>query len=238
MANSIEKTEELIQRYQAATGKTLVDITQQAAKIAAEWIAVNATAPIGKSLASKRVGENAVARDVQKIIKTPGWLYKEVLANQGKGKAGQYWNAYKDRNLELMREFLPPGAVFTDSIKPIHQVARVRGKVPKYAKPLAIAESETVGKYIKTAVAHVGRAKGGWADAAKALGNARFPAWFKTGEGGATTSTSTGGVKVDINSNVPYASDLIDSEYKQKALRIGYDRVLKMMKAALKKNGN
>jgi hypothetical protein len=161
-----------------------------------------------------------------------------VLANQGKEKAGQYWNAYKDRNLELMREFLPPGAVFTDSIKPIHQVARVRGKVPKYAKPLAIAESETVGKYIKTAVAHVGRAKGGWADAAKALGNARFPAWFKTGEGGATTSTSTGGVKVDINSNVPYASDLIDSEYKQKALRIGYDRVLKMMKAALKKNGN
>ena len=88
--------------------------------------------------------------------------------------------------------------------------------------------------YIAQKIKHVGRAKGGWSDAARALGNARFPAWFKSGEGSATSTASTGGVKVNINSNVPYASALIDSAYKQKALRIGYDRILKMMRAALK----
>lgn len=167
-------------------------------------------------------GENAVMRDVGRIYKSISHVYGEVAAQSHDAAAGFYSEIKQGkipRAMAILRFFgIELGAqVGKFDGGSLHRAIRNnRGRVARSETVrLIVTNPSVLRSYVKELMRRVGEAKGGWADAAKALGGTRgIPQWVTrnaVGRGGATdNSDSFNHPHVVIYNRVKYINAVCD----------------------------
>jgi len=223
----------MVQTHQANIKRTLPLMMRAAGRLIAVSLATS-TAPYGTSTAALKGGENAVERDIRRVYATPARVYRSF---PDKRKGGVFLGAMARRGYSRAQVMVDSFASSYRGvpIRPFdggaaHQAARKRGRVPANQRPLMIVQTtRNLDTYIRAEKEHVGKAKGGWAGGASALGGSRgLPQWVTRHASGGAYENYTGDIfRVRIENNVPYAQDALDRSDKETAIDIGIQRYLK-----------
>lgn len=202
-------------------------LIQQARLFCVDLIFV--TQPWGKGSKSKKTGENAVRRDLKRVYMTAADIYKAVSFKSQEQAAAFYGFMKRGTKRDLARakgilKSLEVNFDYDDFDDGQYHKSRrnSRGRVPRSTRPKLIDDVNALKKYTREIVKRVGFAKGGFADAAIALGrmpgnngNTRgIPAWVKRHAdkqnlGTAYTQTISGTETVVIVNNVRYIRSLV-----------------------------
>jgi hypothetical protein len=179
------------------TRRDSAEVLKQEAKLFVRDV-VKHTPPFGKAPATesfneqKKAGEAAVDRDIRRAFLPLSRFGKgredhvveelKKLARQGRISAAQ--KMLKDltgRDWEVFMTVEPQ----------VHEMLRKRGRVNRQRQPKIILKEASLRKFLAEKKKHVGKAKGGWAAAAAALG-VKLPNWI-------TKHGSPGSVQNQLN---------------------------------------
>lgn len=238
-----QQARERIREYQSMTGRDLRDITAQGAKIAAEWLA-EVTPPRGKNATARKVGIGAIARDFGKLFPVNPWNF--LRRTHGRDTADRFWAQYQAwRGKSKRHRAASWGDIISalsgtrviavsgaDGIKAAHKSARRNGRTNTSTVYFAQNQRD-VTKYQRDVEKRVGYSKGGWAAAARQLGNSRLPAWM-SGPGRGTVRSDANGHAARAENLAKWAEQVTPSSQKSMADQIAQRRVMSMMSAAIK----
>lgn len=224
--------------YAKATGKAFGVVVLQNARLIA-WNLAHNTQPYGMTLAEKKTGETAVARDIGNVFTSASAIYGLIRQENEKlarawfalVKQGAYGKAEKllrdhtklrDRNAPIFAP-LDPG---------LHQQARSSGgRVSRQRVAQIVPDAKEIKNYIRDIQKRVGFAKAGWITAGSQLGKVtRVPAWITRSVGKAPGSAAdrTTGIDphVTLTNNVRYISAVLPAAQVAAALAIQREKML------------
>lgn len=233
-------------RFGQVTGKKLGAVVKQNARLIA-WNLMHNTQPYGMTLASRKLGDAAVLRDVGKVYAPASAVYKELMASGAVKLAKSWYKLVKSGNYTGASDMLKKTTV-KDRNAPIystldpefHRGSRnSRGRVSRHRVQQIVTEAKEVRSYAKSRAALVGFGKAGWLTAASGLGSiSRVPAWITRHRGKAPghaddhTDRNTDPYVVLYN-DVNYASKILSESQKATALKIQTEKMLTHIEHAL-----
>jgi hypothetical protein len=223
----------MVQTHQANIKRTLPLMMRAAGRLICVSLATS-TAPYGTSANARRMGENALLRDILRVYGTPARVAKTF---PNKGTAEVFLFHMANRRFaqaqgivdKFSRSFRGVPILPFDGGK-AHQAARKRGRILAGQRPAMIVQTtRNLNAYGRAELQHVGKAKGGWVGGATALGGSRgLPAWITRHSSGGAYENYTGNTfRIHIENNVPYITDALDRGDKETAIDIGINRYLK-----------
>ncbi len=175
----------------------------------------------------RRRGEKRVTSDIARVF-VPAASLKVIEHPQNKELAEQLGKAIRRGDLQAVEVILQrmgiQGHVALEPDPAVHENARnSRGRV-RTRNPTFILRSNSLKRYIKRQVGHVGKAKAGWLPAANALG-VETPQWISR-HGGSTPgyisdqSSNPDQPSITVGNLVVYASSFHDINMIEVALRM------------------
>lgn len=234
-----EKLQQAFHKYAAVTGKKLGAVVKQNARLIA-WNLMHNTQPYGMTLASRKMGEAAVMRDVGKVYAPASAIYKELLETGAAKIAKSWYKLVKTGKFKEAEDILRKTTI-TDRNTPIsspldsalHKKQRNnRGTVSRHRAAQIVPDAKEIKGYGKKRAALVGFGKAGWLTAASSLGSiSRVPAWITRHKGKAPghaedhTDRNTDPYVV-LHNDVRYASQILTDGEKAKALKIQTEKML------------
>lgn len=237
----IESLQLALVRLAEVTGKSLGNVVKQNTRLIA-WNLSHNTQPWGMTLAEKKLGEAAVARDVGNVFISAQSMYQRLLIENEKlarrwyklVQGGGYAQA-----LRLLQDFSKDpfrNTPVIDQLDPeLHQRARnsSRGRVSRHRPAAILPQGKQIKEYIKTVQQRVGFAKAGWITAGSQLGAiAKVPAWITRHKGAAPGhAEDMSQRKPDpfcvLTNDVNYVSLILPDHAVADALRIQREKMLK-----------
>ena len=252
----IESLQLALVRLAEVTGKSLGAVVKQNTRLIA-WNLAHNTQPWGMTLAEKKLGEAAVARDVGKVFISAQDMYKRLLIENEKlakrwyklvqgGGYAQALRLLQDNSKDPFRN-----TPVMDLLDPeLHQRSRnsSRGRVSRHRPSAILPQGKQIRDYIKNVVQpRVGFAKAGWITAGSQLGNiAKVPAWITRHKGKAPGHAEDMSQRkpdpfCTLTNQVDYVSRILPEHAVADALRIQREKMLKHIEhvttAALKQTG-
>lgn len=231
-------------RLAAATGKSFGSIVLQNARLIA-WNLAHNTQPYGMTLAEKKTGEAAVARDVGKVYRSAQSIFAEINRLDEKlakawyqlVKNGGYAHAEKLlRKLQIQDRNAP---IFAPLDPGFHAAARDRrGRVARHRVAQIVPDAKDIKDYIRSKAQLVGFAKAGWISAGSQLGKVtRVPAWITRhvgkAPGHAVDNTKGTDPHATLTNNVRYIATVLPQAQIAAALRIQREKMLAAIEHAL-----
>ena len=203
----------------------------------------------------RKMGEDKIERDIRKVYGSGGDVYLDIRAFSKSGDNRQLADAFYyffkasqikgSRGAQALLD--ASGSQFAgqdigQKLDPsFHRNSRNgRGRVPgqrSRSKLQQIPKTGEIEKYVEKVQKKVGLAKGGWADAARAVGLSTrgIPQWVTRHKGGGTGKDQTKLTRnpsITLHNTVPYVSDLLSAADIAMALKIARDRLTLEMTAA------
>ncbi|MBK8037693.1 MAG: hypothetical protein IPK22_11240 [Verrucomicrobiaceae bacterium] len=237
----IESLQLALVRLAEVTGKSLGAVVKQNTRLIA-WNLAHNTQPWGMTLAEKKLGEAAVARDVGNVFISAQAMYKRLFDEDEK-LAKQWYKLVKGggyaRALRLLQDQSKDAFRNTpviDQLDPeLHQRSRTssRGRVSRHRPAAIIPEAKQIRQYIKVVQQRVGFAKAGWITAGSQLGNiAKVPAWITRHKGNAPGHADDQSKRKPdpfcvLTNDVDYVSRILKDHHVADALRIQREKMLK-----------
>jgi len=187
------------------------------------------TQPFGLDDAAKKLGEEALARDYNRVYAQASEVYKELLL-QSKPLADGFWKAFQARNYEKASQILRDSKVINRNtpIQPFdggtaHNKRWKRGKVGGgLVASLILQVQKGLKPFLTQEKAKVGFAKGGWAACAKMLGGVRgIPQWIYRHNTPASVidNTDKDNPSITIRNGVNYTSQVLSETGARHALQ-------------------
>jgi hypothetical protein len=233
-----QKLEKAFKQLLQNSQRDAEEILQQQARLFCMDL-IHVTQPFGKSLKSKRTGENAVGRDIGRVYLTEHDLYK-MIRKTSKEQAGAFYYHVKKGDYVTASKIASSLNIKIEGFdggkehKQNRKAGRVRRPVKKKFAPV-----KDVRKYATEVQKRVGFAKAGWAHAAAKLGTGRVPAWIKRHKGNLGTAVvgKRGNIsQVTIINNVSYIGKLVDNYHILKALNTRARAIEKLVKKVIEIN--
>lgn len=235
---AIEKLK-LIESLGTVDGRDVLDIMGRATATEMARLAV----PYGTGQSSKELGENAVRRDIGRVYATPRRAWEDI---SGKRERGAFWYRLKQGDTAAAEDILNAsgnelrGARLEkfDGGAEHRTLRNSRGRVPSRRPRIVVTDSKKLEAYVKTEVAKVGTAKGGFADIVRAIGGrirglkqrddigAGWITRHARGHGKAFHGGSKEHLTLTIRNTVPYSKDTLEGENLAIAQRVGRGRAI------------
>lgn len=234
-----EKLQLAFHKYAAVTGKKLGAVVKQNARLIA-WNLMHNTQPYGMTLASRKMGDAAVMRDVGKVYAPASAVYKELLETGAAKIAKSWYKLVKSGEFKKAEDILRKttitdrNASIASPLNPeLHRKQRNnRGTVTRHRAAQIVPDAKEIKEYGKQRAALVGFGKAGWLTAASSLGTiSRVPAWITRHKGKAPghaddhTDRNTDPYVV-LHNDVRYASRIIPDGEVAAALKIQTEKML------------
>jgi hypothetical protein len=234
-----EKLQQAFHKYAAVTGKKLGAVVKQNARLIA-WNLMHNTQPYGMTLASRKLGEAAVIRDVGKVYAPASAIYQQLLEIGAAKFAKAWYKLVKSGEFQKAEDMLRKttltdrNASISAPLNPeLHRSIRNNsGRVSRQRAAQIVPDAKEIKNYGKQRAALVGFGKAGWLTAASSLGSiARVPAWITRHKGKAPghaddhTDRNTDPYVV-LHNDVRYASKILTDGEKANALKIQTEKML------------
>ena len=234
-----EKLQQAFLKYAAVTGKKLGAVVKQNARLIA-WNLMHNTQPYGMTLASRKMGEAAVIRDVGKVYAPASAVYQQLLETGAAKFAKGWYKLVKSGEFQKAEDMLRKttltdrNASIASPLDPaLHRKIRNNsGRVSRHRAAQIVPDAKEIKEYGKQRAALVGFGKAGWLTAASSLGTiSRVPAWITRHKGKAPghaedhTDRSTDPYVV-LHNDVRYASKILTDGEKANALKIQTEKML------------
>ncbi|MBN8459430.1 MAG: hypothetical protein J0M04_16500 [Verrucomicrobia bacterium] len=237
----------LLRRYPEKVGRSLESLVKQEARGLAVELARN-TRPFGFSEKARKLGEKAVAGDIDKVFAVPSDAFTEIRKSDP-AAADRFWANITNRRFSRAQQALrssnsgwkdmPVGRLDPK----LHQESRtgrwanVKRKVPAQI----VTGPKARDTYIARIQKRVGFAKGSWINAAKAIGGrvrgaAQWATRHKRSPGTATVRTGDKPAVTLVN-RLDYIDDVTTAKGIGIALRIAAARLRKALVTSLLKIG-
>lgn len=252
---SFEKASAKMKALATVLHRPLREVLESGARVAAISCA-RTSQPFGTGAEALKAGENAVARDIARVYRTPGAAWKDI----GDPRAqAAFWRAFQAGEFEGAQIILQEhGSELRDvRLQPFdggaaHRAARDpgTGRVRAGRAAMIVLEGGGVGSelagYVIKRQGNVGFGKGGWADVARQIsGNGArglkqegdiSAGWITRkgqGYGKVFRSGSDENPTITIVSAIPYASNILQGTGKSDAIRIARERMILNLKTAI-----
>jgi len=189
-------------RFVAETGRSMAAAVKEQAKAFVRDL-IGGTPPFGKHPFTRstnanttgesyneqrRIGERAVRRDVRRVFKDVAvlarWMARKFKDPELGARVLRYAKLSDTQAIQtILNAMNLRGSVQVMATRKDHASRRNRrGRVSPRGLRFFITDGKSVDDYEKEQVSHVGKAKGGWASAAAALG-VPVPAWIRRNAG-------------------------------------------------------
>jgi len=234
-----EKLQQAFIKYAAVTSKKLGAVVKQNARLIA-WNLMHNTQPYGMTLASRKMGEAAVIRDVGKVYAPASAVYQQLIEMEAANIAKSWYKLVKSGQFQKAEAMLRKttltdrNASIASPLDPaLHRQQRnSSGRVSRHRAAQIVPDAKEIKEYGKQRAALVGFGKAGWLTAASSLGSiARVPAWITRHKGKAPghaedhTDRNTDPYVV-LHNDVRYASKILTDGEKANALKIQTEKML------------
>lgn len=235
--------DQLLADMSLALKKDVPTLIRERAQFFARYMASN-TAPWlsgdGSSLAARDVGRAAVRRDIGRVYSPASKTYDEIRKWSGsiggplgqaaaRGfyrliKRGQFAEAQK----LLQRLGIKGGRldiVAWDSGAQHEKLRNNRGRINKGVRPVVVADSQALRKYVAEVEKRVGYTKSGWVTAGDMInsrGSGQIPGWFKKGGPGTgvdDTRGETNNPSITLRNDVAWSSTALPAGAERRAVR-------------------
>lgn len=227
-------------RFWAYGEKSIREVIRAQARLLAVELA-RRTQPFGDGPDAQEQGRKATRRDIRRVFKGPDDMRARFQGSLPGTLGASILRYIESGSITRLREVLAslsrPINV-TSTLDPnFHQKQRnSRGRIPKGRRMIYVADQSAIDEYIVAEEKLVGKAKGGWAAAARALGGARgIPSWVsrQKSAGGITNRLdSKTAPAVVLRNSVSYASVAISTPEIANAFTVQRNK----MQAALNKS--
>lgn len=223
-------------RLANTTGKAFGAIVLQSSRLIA-WNLAHNTQPYGMTLAEKKLGEAAVARDIGMVYRSAQKMFEILRAHDEQiarawyklVKMGGYAQAEKLLRSQAVQDRNAP--IFGPLDPGFHSDSRNRrGRVSRHRIAQIVPDGNEIKAYIKQRQAHVGFAKAGWITAGSQLGKVtRVPAWITRHVGQAPGQAVDNSKRPDphclLTNNVNYISAILPPSEVASALRMQREKM-------------
>lgn len=235
----ISELQRALLRYAEVTGQRLGTVVKQNTRLIA-WNLAHNTQPYGMDLATKKLGEAAVLRDIGLVFRSAQQMFKQ-LEDQGQPELAKAW--YKLVKIgahakaeKLLRETKLPERntpIFAPLDADMHQRSRnSRGRVSRHRPAQIVPDAKEIRDHAKKKKQLVGFGKAGWITAGSKLGSIRLvPAWITRHKGTAPGVCDDQTSRKDdpfatLTNAVRYASSIIPDHEVASALKIQREKML------------
>ena len=246
-----EKLQQAFLKYAAVTGKKLGAVVKQNARLIA-WNLMHNTQPYGMTLASRKMGDAAVMRDVGKVYAPASAIYQQLLESGAAKFAKSWYKLVKSGEFQKAEDMLRKttltdrNASISSPLDPaLHRKQRNNsGRVSRHRAAQIVPDAKEIKEYGKQRAALVGFGKAGWLTAASSLGSInRVPAWITRHKGRAPGHTEDHTDRntdpyVVLHNDVRYASKILTDGEKANALKIQTEKMLAHIEHVLVSSAN
>lgn len=177
----------------------------------------------------KRTGEKRTKRDVERVYQTLEGIKILAKGNQRFARLKAQIAAYARRgDFQKIQDILKNFGLTLPVIKvadpDVHKRARgYRGRV-KGGPRVVVLNKASIGKLVKTQVAHVGKTKAGWVAGAKGLGATDIPNWITRHSTPGSISDRSGAQllrqSIKVRNRVSWGNQLSDLAIVDKVVEI------------------
>jgi len=236
-----------------ATGKDFGFVVKRNARLLAVGLAIYTQpwggeagnfAASGKNLKyngldDRKRGEAAVRRDIGRVYRTIDIIYEQIKTQSKDSRAARaFYGAAINGKVERAQRILRSLRIFDRGATigkfdrgAQHQARRnKRGRVSGSRADIIVTDSKKIAIYTKKIERRVGKAKGGWAGAAKDLGGMRgLPQWVTRHKGGGHAEDRTGDTSyphATLHNDVPYIDAVLNKAGAQQAIDITREKML------------
>lgn len=232
--------QDAFRRVAQVTGKKLGAVVKQNARLIA-WNLAHNTQPYGMDLATKKMGESAVLRDVGRVYNAASEIFKK-LQDTGQVKVAREWyklvkiGGYGAAEKLLKKQSIPERntPIFAPLDPGMHDQARnrSRGTVSRHRPAQIVPDAKSIRDYGVKRKALVGFGKAGWITAGASLGSiSRVPAWITRHKGHAPGTANDQSSRdldpyVTFTNAVRYASKILPAHEVAAALKIQREKMI------------
>lgn len=212
---------------------------------------VSRTTPRGTGSKPQKIGQAAVARDIDKVYANAGRMYSRIK-KESEEVADFFWAAWTsgdtNKTVEAMRQAGNPVAnipvIAFDGGRSHKSARRSRGRVRAEIAQAVLVEKASSGQvrnYIQHVKDNVGYTKSGWINGFHPPSGVRgIPGWVKNrrlAPGRVVDKTKTGFVRrIDFENHVKWISDNFDNRVAMQALSSVRKRMEKDIEKAVVDN--
>jgi hypothetical protein len=242
------KFRDTIDQYIKLVGRDSLDLLKQQSILLCTDMAT-VTQPYTNSTKSKKLGENAVSRDINKVFRGPKKMYDRIK-KESEDVAKGFWSLYKSGKFKDAEElfYKATGERVQEITKTPHIKARnKRGRVTDSSADINavyhVKSDDRIKAYAGKIQKRVGFAKSGWITAAEQIGTIkkRVPAWIKRHKNTQTGSARLHDVKGTkyylITNKVRYIKEIFNSGSFMKASSFRIKAMQREIKKILEHRG-
>lgn len=228
----------LLRRHPEKVGRTMESLVKQEARGLSVELARN-TRPFGFSDKARKIGEEAVARDISGVFALPSHAFEEIKKSDPQA-ADRYWANIQNRRFKRAEKNLRQSSsgwndVAVGRLDPnLHQWGQLGGEKPKQVVTSPKARETYIAKIQK----RVGFAKGSWINAGKSIGGrirgaVQWATRHKQAPGSAVVRTGAK-ASVTLVNKLDYIEDVSTYKGIQLALDVAAGRLRKALATSLR----
>ena len=228
----------LLRRHPEKVGRTMESLVKQEARGLSVELARN-TRPFGFSDKARKIGEEAVARDISGVFALPSDAFEEIKKSDPEA-ADRYWANIQNRRFKRAEKNLRQSSsgwndVAVGRLDPnLHQWGQLGGEKPKQVVTSPKARETYIAKIQK----RVGFAKGSWINAGKSIGGrirgaVQWATRHKQAPGSAVVRTGNK-ASVTLVNKLDYIEDVSTYKGIQLALDVAAGRLRKALATSLR----
>ncbi len=228
----------LLRRHPEKVGRTMESLVKQEARGLSVELARN-TRPFGFSDKARKIGEEAVARDISGVFALPSHAFEEIKKSDPEA-ADRYWANIQNRRFKRAEKNLRQSSsgwndVAVGRLDPnLHQWGQLGGEKPKQV----VTSPKTRETYIAKIQKRVGFAKGSWINAGKSIGGrirgaVQWATRHKQAPGSAVVRTGAK-ASVTLVNKLDYIEDVSTYKGIQLALDVAAGRLRKALATSLR----
>ena len=228
----------LLRRHPEKVGRTMESLVKQEARGLSVELARN-TRPFGFSDKARKIGEDAVARDISGVFALPSDAFEEIKKSDPEA-ADRYWANIQNRRFKRAEKNLRQSSsgwndVAVGRLDPnLHQWGQLGGEKPKQVVTSPKARETYIAKIQK----RVGFAKGSWTNAGKSIGGrirgaVQWATRHKQAPGSAVVRTGAK-ASVTLVNKLDYIEDVSTYKGIQLALDVAAGRLRKALATSLR----
>ena len=229
----------LLRRHPEKVGRTMESLVKQEARGLSVELARN-TRPFGFSDKARKIGEEAVARDISGVFALPSHAFEEIKKSDPEA-ADRYWANIQNRRFKRAEKNLRQSSsgwndVAVGRLDPnLHQWGQLGGEKPKQVVTSPKARETYIAKIQK----RVGFAKGSWINAGKSIGGrirgaVQWATRHKQAPGSAVVRTGNK-ASVTLVNKLDYIDDVTTYKTVSLALEVAAGRLRKALATSLRK---
>lgn len=228
----------LLRRHPEKVSRTMESLVKQQARGLSVELARN-TRPFGFSDKARKIGEDAVARDISGVFALPSHAFEEIKKSDPEA-ADRYWANIQNRRFKRAEKNLRQSSSGWNDVAVgrldtnLHQWGQLGGEKPKQVVTSPKARETYIAKIQK----RVGFAKGSWINAGKSIGGrirgaVQWASRHKQAPGSAVVRTGNKASVMLVN-KLDYIEDVSTYKGIQLALDVAAGRLRKALATSLR----